>query len=262
MSRPSIVRWVGALALAAIMTAAGCQHAKPRGMNRGRIMPMASGHVHSPYATTAAVAQPVAQPVAQAVTQPTMLPPITAPAAPVAQGAPVATVAQVASEPKEIVKSVPTPPAAPVPAMPAVETAKGNPAKDTTTVEQASSKLEAARTVSKWTSTSPKMEPAPRRSFVDITAHSCFGHGQDYGWLTGQLQHLRAKECWRLRFASVDEDDPYGGSVTRVDGNGLLANCKDGQYVRVTGRLLNASDRSIAPDYQLDSLQVVDMNMK
>ncbi len=260
MKRLSMVRWAGALTVASAMLASGCQHSKnrlgdrgERGLGRGRSMPTASMPAHpSPYAVTAPPAV-ATMPAAGPSLHPSavMLPPVTPQAAPEA--------------PKEMARTEPTPPAAPPVTLPSsatthsVETAKGNPEKDTTSVEQASSKLEAARVVSKWTSTSPKLEAAPRRSFVDITAHACFGHAEDYGWLSGQLQHLKTKDCWRLRYASVDEDDAHGGSVTLVDKNGLLAGCKDGQYVRITGQLLSAADRSIAPDYQLDSLQAVEM---
>lgn len=246
MRRPLIGHWVASLALASVVTAVGCQHSNARGigLTRSRGTPVATAPAHGPYvATTPVPAAPIATAAPVIPTQPNMLPPVT----------PQATEA-----PKEIVKSEPAMPAAPA-TPPAVETAKGHPASNATTVEQASSKLEAARVVSKWSSTSPRLEPAPRRAFVDITAHSCFAHAQDYGWLSGQLQHLRTKECWRLRYASVDEDDPYGGSVTLVDSNGLLSSCQDGQYVRISGRLLNAADRSIAPEYKVDSLQVLDM---
>jgi hypothetical protein len=249
MTRPSVKRCFGMLVLGATLVAAvGCSHARPRGIGLGRARaatPMASAPVqHAPYVTTtpvAVAAQPIAQRVVQPVaqSQPIMLPPVTA----------------------EIAKEAPktTEPAASVAdAQTTIETAKANPEKDASAVEQVSSKLGAARVASQWTNRANRND-GDRRSFVDITAHSCFAHAQDYSWLSGQLQHLRAKDCWRLRYASVDEDDPYGGSVTLTDDKGLLANCHDGQYIRITGRLLNAADRSIAPAYQLDSIQVLEV---
>jgi hypothetical protein len=98
---------------------------------------------------------------------------------------------------------------------------------------------------------------ASRRSFVDTTAHPCFAHAADYTSLCGQVQISRLSKGARLRFASVDEVDPYGGSVTLVE-DVRLTNFKDGDYVRVTGRLLNPEVQSIAPPYQIDSIQPIE----
>jgi hypothetical protein len=98
-------------------------------------------------------------------------------------------------------------------------------------------------------------EEAPaRKSFSDITAHSSFGHAEDYGWLSGEVEYSRISKGWRLRYASVDEEDRYGGSVT-LGEHPLLHGLKDGQYVRVTGRLGDTGQKSIAPPYLIDSLQ-------
>ncbi len=96
--------------------------------------------------------------------------------------------------------------------------------------------------------------PPPRRSYADTTADPCFAHADDYHWLTGQLQHSHFNKNWRLRYASVDEVDRYGGSVTLPD-DARLEQFKDGDYVRVEGRLQNAGEHAIAPTYQLDSIQ-------
>jgi hypothetical protein len=98
---------------------------------------------------------------------------------------------------------------------------------------------------------------AVRKSFVDLTAHPCFNHTADYSCLTGQLQHSRISKSWRLRYASVDEVDPYGGSVTLTE-NVQLPGLKDGDLVRVHGHMVNPDDRGIAPPYQVDSIQPFD----
>jgi hypothetical protein len=98
---------------------------------------------------------------------------------------------------------------------------------------------------------------SPRKSFVDVTAQPCFSHTDDYSSLSGQLQHSRITKGWRLRYASVDEVDPYGGSVTLTD-EAQLSGMKDGDLVRVHGHLMNPEDRGIAPSYQLDSIQPVE----
>jgi hypothetical protein len=91
-----------------------------------------------------------------------------------------------------------------------------------------------------------------RRAFVDITAQPGFTHAEDYSSLSGQLQH--ARRGWRLRYASVDEVDTYGGSVTLTDES-RLSELRDGELVRVHGRLLNPEDTRIAPPYEVLSIQ-------
>src|SRR5947209_7470472 len=49
-----------------------------------------------------------------------------------------------------------------------------------------------------------------RRSYVDLTAKPWFGHAPDYSWLSGEVT-FSAGSGWKLRFASVDESNPYGG---------------------------------------------------
>ncbi len=99
-------------------------------------------------------------------------------------------------------------------------------------------------------------DPPQRRSFADITAHPSFAHAPDYSWLSGEVVYSRIGKGWRLRYASVDEEDPYGGSVT-LSEDPLLHGLKDGQYIRVQGRLSNPTAKCTAPAYQIDSLQPI-----
>jgi hypothetical protein len=94
-----------------------------------------------------------------------------------------------------------------------------------------------------------------RKAFVDITAQPGFSHAEDYSWLSGQLQ--RSRKGWRLRYASVDQVDVYGGSVTLRDES-RLSGMNDGDLVRVHGRLLNPEDRGIAPAYEVMSVQAIE----
>jgi len=114
-------------------------------------------------------------------------------------------------------------------------------------------------------------EPPPqRKSFVDTTAQPFFGHAEDYSWLQGQVEYSCLSKCWRLRYASVDEEDCYGGSVNLIE-NELLHKLKDGQQVRVQGRLTKVADvqqaggtttfadgKNITPHYRVDSLRPVE----
>jgi hypothetical protein len=100
----------------------------------------------------------------------------------------------------------------------------------------------------------PRSEPPPpRRSFADVTADACFAHAKDYGWLRGRVEYSRLSKGWRLRYASVDEDDRFGGSVTLAAGSHLRT-LKDGDLVEVRGRLADAAADSASPLYQVESL--------
>src|SRR5262249_29636475 len=41
-----------------------------------------------------------------------------------------------------------------------------------------------------------------------------YGHAEDYTWLSGQVEQWGHNKIYRLRYASVDETDAHGGSVT------------------------------------------------
>ena len=85
-------------------------------------------------------------------------------------------------------------------------------------------------------STFTRGEPAPaRKSYVDITASSCFNHSPDYSTISGQLTLSRATNTWRLRYLSVDEADAYGGSVT-LTGDSEQAGSAQGWAVCQSGR--------------------------
>ncbi len=101
----------------------------------------------------------------------------------------------------------------------------------------------------------PREEAAPCKPVVGITASSSLGHAADYSWLSGQVEYSRLSHGWRLRYASVDEDDLHGGSVTLTE-NPRLDELKDGQHIRVTGHLQNPADRATAPAYSVDSFEV------
>jgi hypothetical protein len=95
----------------------------------------------------------------------------------------------------------------------------------------------------------------PRRSYIDITASSCYAHADDYSWLRGEVEYSRISKGWRLRYASVDEDDKYGGSVTL---SGDTEKLKDGMHVVVKGQMHDPEARGISPLYHADSIQTVE----
>lgn len=96
-----------------------------------------------------------------------------------------------------------------------------------------------------------------RRGYVDLTIQPWFGCADDHSWLSGQLLYARATNTWRLHYASVDDNDPYGGTVTLVGGrelNGLA----DGQYVRVNGCPVDPDRREADAPYRVTSYQLVE----
>jgi hypothetical protein len=102
-------------------------------------------------------------------------------------------------------------------------------------------------------------EPAPaiHTNGEKATTATGFGHAEDYSWLSGQLQYSHFNKAWRLRYASVDEADLHGGSVT-LSEDLHMAGLKDGQYVRLEGRLVNPDAKGSAPMFQVNSIQVID----
>lgn len=90
---------------------------------------------------------------------------------------------------------------------------------------------------------------------ADTTANPGFAHADDYGWLTGELEHIRAKNVWRLRYAPADQEDRYGGAVQLV-GDGLPPDCKNGQVVRVEGQVMNP-EAGPRPPYWVRSFKLL-----
>jgi hypothetical protein len=90
----------------------------------------------------------------------------------------------------------------------------------------------------------PPKEEVKRRSFTDVTAKPGMEHAENYGWLKGELQYLHGSNTWNLRYASVDEEDKFGGSVTLVD-MGRQHNFQSGQMVKVEGEVLDPETKPI-----------------
>jgi hypothetical protein len=96
-------------------------------------------------------------------------------------------------------------------------------------------------------------DPMPSRSYQGGgPAGMSFGHAPDYAWLRGEVE--RSLRGVRLRYAPVDEADPYGGSVTLVSSP-LVDGLRDGQSVRVRGQFLNPEQHTPAPPYRVVSVE-------
>ncbi len=85
-----------------------------------------------------------------------------------------------------------------------------------------------------------------------------YRHTEDYSTLVGELHFNARHNTWRLRFAGVDVEDRYGGSVT-LDGVGRMMNgFKTGQTVRVQGALIDSESREISPAYRVRDIFPMD----
>jgi hypothetical protein len=104
----------------------------------------------------------------------------------------------------------------------------------------------------------PQHETAPvRRTFTDLTANPAFAHDPTYRRLVGTLDYSHFHNSWTLRFASVEEEDQYGGSVTLVE-TGPMTSFQSGQLVRVEGFLVNPEDARPRPTYHVQSIRPMD----
>lgn len=66
-----------------------------------------------------------------------------------------------------------------------------------------------------------------------------FGHGEEYGWLRGQLQRVHVPGSdWKLRYAPLSEVDKWGGSMVLAP-DARLDDYEDGDFVYVEGEILS-----------------------
>jgi hypothetical protein len=98
---------------------------------------------------------------------------------------------------------------------------------------------------------------AVRRAYVDLTAQPWFGRADDHSWLSGQVLYSTSTNTWRLHYASVDDNDAYGGTVTLLAGD-QLKGLKDGQSVRVHGRPIDPDRREAGSPYRVASFEVIE----
>jgi len=95
--------------------------------------------------------------------------------------------------------------------------------------------------------------PAP----PDSKPAAMTGHAADYSWLYGEVHYDHISRGWRLRYASLDEIDRWGGAVI-LAAESSLDKLKEGQIVKVQGRLLEPANSKASPGYRVDSITVID----
>jgi hypothetical protein len=77
-----------------------------------------------------------------------------------------------------------------------------------------------------------------------------YGHADDYTWLIGRLQKISTPtEQWKIRYAPLDEEDQWGGSMVLAP-DARLAQYRDGEVVYLEGQI-------IAPRPSLYRLRII-----
>jgi hypothetical protein len=87
------------------------------------------------------------------------------------------------------------------------------------------------------------------------------GHEDDYSWITGQLHYVHADGgLWVLRYATVDTEDKFGGSVVLAPAVNMK-NFREGDLVSVRGEVLSEERASRAlggPRYRAVAVDMID----
>jgi hypothetical protein len=97
--------------------------------------------------------------------------------------------------------------------------------------------------------------PEKEKSAAIKSVHIQFGQTDNFKTITGQVQQFR--KTLRLRYAAIDQEDPYGGSVV-LDGGAELSQVREGQHVRVRGELIPPADRNGSARYRVTAVEILD----
>jgi len=96
----------------------------------------------------------------------------------------------------------------------------------------------------------PVRQSRERRSYTDLTANPAFAHDKQYRWLIGVVEMNKKSRNWEIRYASVDEEDAYGGRLRLVHGDPPPP-LVEGQLVRVEGWV---AERTSPPVYRVQNI--------
>jgi len=87
------------------------------------------------------------------------------------------------------------------------------------------------------------------------SADSRFAHAPNYTWIVGELEYLRSRNIWRIRFATPGEANAIGGTVTLAGSDGQMDGLSAGTLVRVEGSLVDPETREASPRYQVRTIR-------
>jgi hypothetical protein len=102
-----------------------------------------------------------------------------------------------------------------------------------------------------------EVEQLIKKKYIDKV-----GHEDDYSWVTGQLSSVRTSTgaVWVVRYATVDTEDKYGGSVVLAPAVNMK-NFREGDLVSVKGEVLSeerASRYLGGPLYRVMSIDMIE----
>lgn len=97
----------------------------------------------------------------------------------------------------------------------------------------------------------PKPVPPSTATPTSSVTREKTGRASDYSWMVGRLEHSKNKQTWRVRYASHEVEDDFGGSVTLVGADDVLERYADGDLVKVDGQLLDPEQKTSAPPYRV-----------
>jgi hypothetical protein len=110
----------------------------------------------------------------------------------------------------------------------------------------------------------PEKNPKPEGMLTsDLKTEYMYhiGHADDYSWVTGQLYYVHAAGgLWVVRYATVDTDDKYGGSVVLAPAVNMK-NFREGDLVSVAGGIADdsrASKNLGGPSYQATHVELIE----
>jgi hypothetical protein len=82
-------------------------------------------------------------------------------------------------------------------------------------------------------------------------------HAADFSWIVGQLEFLNMKNQWRVRYASYDADDKFGGVVALSGVDHVAGQLKEGMAVRLQGQLVESDSKKASPEYFVHDIRVI-----
>jgi hypothetical protein len=104
----------------------------------------------------------------------------------------------------------------------------------------------------------PELKPVPEatKPMPALPASVKHAHAEDYSWVQGELVRIHARGgFWQVRFASYDQADAYGGKFVVVGD--LPSDVKEGDLVRVQGRILGYDPRLNGTEYRVNKMEKV-----
>lgn len=103
-----------------------------------------------------------------------------------------------------------------------------------------------------------ELKPVPEatKTMPALPANVRHAHAEDYSWVQGELVRIHSRGgFWQVRFASYDQADSYGGKFVVVGD--LPSDVKEGDLVRVQGRILGYDPRLNGTEYRVNKMEKV-----